>query len=346
MTVLVAGASGFVGCGLLRSLREPVVVVSRRAAQPDRAEALARRTGATVEMITGDVRQPGWGLDPADVDRLRGDVRAVVNAAAQSSWSAGWHDLMATNVEGARHACDVAARLDVPLLHLSSLYAAYATGRHVPQALVDEAPQLTKYERSKCRGEHAVTDAAAERAVPTWIARIGALGGDLDRLRGDRAALPPMARLLDRDGWGWMPYARGARLDMAPRDVVTRCLAELLDEPPPDGVVVRNVGQGHAAPLAGAVLREAARQGLGDERPLRPVPAPASALLALSELADRFGRGPRTNLLIGARYFASSTVYLSDGLGQDVSLEALARTLVRRPRLEPRALPDFYTRWL
>jgi hypothetical protein len=46
------------------------------------------------------------------------------------------------------------------------------------------------------------------------------------------------------------------------------------------------------------------------------------------------------------RYFASDTVYLSSGLGQDVSLAGLVRTLVRRPRLEPVELPSFYTRWI
>ena len=76
------------------------------------------------------------------------------------------------------------------------------------------------------------------------------------------------------------------------------------------------------------------------------MPSPAKPLMAVSELADRFGRGRRTTLLIGVRYFASSTVYLSSGLGQDVSLAALVRTLVRRPRLEPTALPSFYSRWI
>jgi hypothetical protein len=109
---------------------------------------------------------------------------------------------------------------------------------------------------------------------------------------------------------------------------------------------VRNVGLGHASPNAGALLNEAARLGMGYEKPVRPVPSPAKPLMAISELADRFGRGRRTTLLIGVRYFASPTVYLSEGLGQDVSLATLVRTLVRRPRLEPAALPQFYERWL
>jgi nucleoside-diphosphate-sugar epimerase len=302
--------------------------------------------------VAGDLRRPLWGLPEPVLDALRGQVRLVVNAAAQASWAAGWHDLMETNVEGARRAVDVAATLGVPLVHVSSLYAAHDCGRHVPEALVDEAAHLTKYERSKNRSEHAVADAAADLGVPTTIVRVGGLGGDLDPLPGERAALPPMLRLLDRDGWGWVPYVPDARIDVAPRDLVARTVAGILDDrgtvpvPAPGQAVVRNVGLGHASPNAGALLAEAARLGMGYEKPVRPVPSPAKPLMALSELADRFGRGRRTTLLIGVRYFASSTVYLSEGLGQDLSLATLVRTLVRRPRLEPAALPSFYARWI
>jgi nucleoside-diphosphate-sugar epimerase len=348
MTVLLSGASGYFGRALVRALDEPVVAVMRRADQSDRAAVLARRTGAQVEAVAGDLHRPLWGLSESTIGDRRGDVRLVVNAAAQASWAAGWHDLMETNVEGARRAVDVAATLGVPLVHISSLYAAHDCGRHVPEALVDEATHLTKYERSKNRAEHAVADAAAELGVPTTIVRVGGLGGDLDPLPGERAALPPMLRLLDRDGWGWVPYVPSARIDVAPRDLVAQTVARIAHAPaPPEGgVVVRNVGLGHASPNAGALLTEAARLGMGYEKPVRPVPSPAKPLMAISELADRFGRGRRTTLLIGVRYFASSTVYLSEGLGQDVSLAALVRTLVRRPRLEPQTLPSYYTRWI
>jgi myxalamid-type nonribosomal peptide synthetase MxaA len=348
MTVLVSGASGYLGRALLRALDEPVVAVMRRADQSDRAAVLSRRTGVGVDAVAGDLHRPLWGLDEATLDGLRGRVSLVVNGAAQASWAAGWHDLMATNVEGARRAVDVAATLGVPLVHVSSLYAAHDCGRHVPEALVDEAVHLTKYERSKNRSEHAVADAAADLGVPTTIVRVGGLGGDIDPVPGERAALPPMLRLLDRDGWGWVPYVPNARIDVAPRDLVARTVVGIMREPaPPEGVaVVRNVGLGHASPNAGALLTEAARLGMGYEKPVRPVPSPAKPLMAISELADRFGRGRRTTLLIGVRYFASSTVYLSSGLGQDVSLAALVRTLVRRPRLEPATLPSFYERWI
>lgn len=345
MTVLLSGASGYFGRALVRSLDEPVVAVLRRADSSDRSSVIERRTDTAVEAVAGDLRRPLWGLDAQRLDELQGRVRLVVNAAAQASWSAGWHDLMETNVEGARRAVDLAARLGVPLLHVSSLYAAHDCGRHVPEALVDEAPHLTKYERSKNRAEHAVADAAEELEVPTTIVRVGGLGGDLDPLPGDRSALPPMLRLLDREGWGWVPYVPGARLDVAPRDLVARTVVALAADVP-DGVVVRNVGLGHAAPHASALLAEAARLGMGYEKPVRPVPCTAWPLMAASDLADRFGRGRRTTLVIGARYFASKTVFLSAGLGQDLSLTSLVRTIMRRPRLEPASLPAFYTRWI
>lgn len=346
MTVLVSGASGYFGRALLRALDEPVVALLRRADIADRAARISQRTGVPVEALAGDLHQPRWGLDDRTVDALQGRVRVVVNAAAQASWAAGWHDLMETNVEGARRAVDVAGRLGVPLVHISSLYAAHDCGRHVPEDLVDEASHLTKYERSKNRGEHVVAEAARDAEVPATVVRIGGLSADIEPVRGERPALPPMLRLLDRDGWGWVPYVPGARIDVAPRDLVARAVADIVADPPPDGVAVRNVGLGHASPSAAALLAEAARLGMGNEKPVRPVPVPARPLMAVSELADRFGRGRRTTLLIGARYFASPTVYLSSGLGREISLAALVRTVVRRPRLEPAALPAFYSRWI
>jgi nucleoside-diphosphate-sugar epimerase len=346
MTVLVSGGTGYFGRALLRALDEPVIALMRRADSADRAPVLERRTGVPVEAVPGDLHRPRWGLDDRTLDGLAGRVQVVVNAAAQASWAAGWHDLMETNVEGARRAVDVAAHLGVPLVHISSLYAAHDCGRHVPEDLVDEAAHLTKYERSKNRAEHVVAEAADDAEVPTTIVRIGGLSADLDPVAGERPALPPMLRLLDREGWGWVPYAPGARIDVAPRDLVARTVTGIVAGPAPDGVAVRNVGLGHASPSAAALLAEAARLGMGYEKPVRPVPAPARPLMAISELADRFGRGRRTTLLIGVRYFASPTVYLSAGLGREISLAALVRTVVRRPRLEPVALPAFYSRWI
>ncbi|HEX9994397.1 MAG TPA: SDR family oxidoreductase [Acidimicrobiales bacterium] len=348
MSILLSGGTGFLARAYLRSVGEPVVALIRPPTHDDRARSLARRLGIDISAVAGDIRSPRWGLDDATIERLRGEVRLVANFAVQSSWAASWTSLMSTNVDGARNAVDVAAALGVPLLHISSLYAAYGYSRYVPEALVDEQPHLSKYERSKCRGEWAVADRAAELGVPTWIVRVGALGGDLkvDPETREKTSAPVMARLIDSDSEGWAPYALGARLDLAPRDLVAERIVAITSGEPTDDLVVKHVCQGHSAPHAGAILAEASRQGMGNKHKLRPVPVPARVLMEVSEMADRFGRGRRTNLLIGARYFCSKTVFLSDGLGQEVSLPDLVSTLVRKPKREPTGLPEFYVRWL
>lgn len=348
MSVLLSGGTGFLARAYLRSVNEPIVALIRPPTHEDRARSLARRLGIDVTAVAGDIRSPRWGLDDATVDRLRGEVRLVANFAVQSSWSASWTSLMSTNVDGARNAVDVAAALGVPLLHISSLYAAYGYSRYVPEALVDEQAQLSKYERSKCRAEWAVADRAAELGVPAWIVRVGALGGDLHVGPDvkEKTSAPVMARLIDSDSEGWAPYAPGARLDLSPRDLVAERIVAITKDDPEAELVVKHVCQGHSAPHAGAILAEASRQGMGNKHKLRPFPVPAKALMEVSELADRFGRGRRTNLLIGARYFCSKSVFLSEGLGQEVSLPDLVGTLVRKPKREPTALPQFYVRWL
>lgn len=348
MTVLLSGATGFLARAYLRAVGEPVVGLVRPPTHEDRARAIARRLGIDLTAVPGDVRQPRWGIDQAELDRLRGSVRLVANFAVQSSWSASWNSLMSTNVEGARNAVDVAADLGVPLVHISSLYAAYGYSRYVPEALVDEQAHLSKYERSKCRGEWAVADRAAQLGVPATIIRVGALGGDLrvDPDSREKTSAPVMARLMDSESEGWAPYANGARLDLSPRDLVAERIVALTAGDPAGELVVRHACQGHSAPHAGAILAEGGRQGMGGKRKLRPVPMPAKAMMEVSEMADRFGRGRRANLLIGARYFCSKSVYLSEGLGQEVSLPDLVSTLVRKPKREPTALPQFYVRWL
>lgn len=346
MTVLVSGATGFLGTAFLHQLDEPVIALLRGEDFEARARTLNRRTGLDVRGIRGDVTMDGWGVG----DELAGigDVRAVVNIAGDVSWSDSWSRLAAVNIGGPRTAVDVAAALGVPLLHVSSLYAAYDYADEVPETLLPEKEHLSKYERSKLRGEHAVADRAAELGVRTWIVRVGALSGDFYTRPGarDAAGRVPFARLISSGMWPVFPYAADARLDICPRDLVARRMAGLLQDAPPDGVAVYNVGQGAAAPLIGAVAREAMAAGRGTlERIPRPVVVPARWLRRVSSAADRGGRGPAAAAVIGLRYFASPTVFVTSGLGADVSLRSLVRTLGLAHQRDTSKLDRYYDGW-
>lgn len=348
MTLLVAGATGFLGTAVLRALDEPVVAVVRGSDYAGRAATMARRTGREVCGLPGDVRRPRWGLSAQDVAALRGEVRAVVNLAGDIAWSAPWDRLAEVNIDGARHGADLARELDVPLLHASSLYAGYDYGDEVAEVLLDERGHLTKYERSKLRGEWTVAQACLRSDLRAVIARIPALSGDLDPPPTGRSGSSrvPLSRLIMSGFWRVMPYSPGARLDICPRDLVARRLVEQLDRAQAEPVVVRHLGQAAAAPLIAAIAREVRLASRHDPGSFpRPVPVPAGWLKRVSQQADRLGESARNTALIGARYFASGTVFTSTGLGPEISLRTLVRTLGMPHRAEPVRLNSYYAGW-
>lgn len=348
MTVLVSGATGFLGTAFLRTLDEEAVLVIRGRDHESRAARVSRKTGCRVRSIQGDVTQPSWGLSDDDVASLRGDVRAVVNLAGDVSWSAPWSRLCAVNIDGARHGALLAAALDAQLLHAGSLYAGFDSGREVPQSLLRETEDLTKYERTKLRGEWAVADVGQRQGVPVTICRIPALSGDLDvPTHGDDGSKKvPLARLISSGWWPVIPYAAGARLDICPRDLVAQAMQRTLGAQQAGDVEVRNLGQAAAAPFVEAFAREAKLATAAEpSRFPRPVRTPASWLMAISRQADRLEEDPRHAALIGLRYFSSPTVYEGEGLGREYSIRSLLSTLGMPRADHPPALSSYYVGW-
>ena len=292
--LLVSGATGFLGTALLRELQTPVMALLRGTDFVARAQTLSRHANSDVSPIVGALDQDLWGLEER-IDELRGKVRTVVHLAADTRWAAPWDELQTTNVDGAIRAVEVAAAVDAPLVHVSTLYAAYDGGDVVPQRLVPEREVLSKYERSKCRAEWLVTDHAERLGVPTLIVRVGALCGDAaPSANASARRRTPLVRLFNQTSRRYWPDAPGARLDVCPRDVVARRLRVLVDAPPIAGVTLRNVGTGGRAPAIAALLHQIAvtlrRQ---EARPIVPVPVPAAWLRRASATADRAATGPR-----------------------------------------------------
>jgi nucleoside-diphosphate-sugar epimerase len=348
----MSGATGFLGVALLREIArrgQPVLALIRGRDHASRAAGLARRSGAVVESVCGDVRRPRWGLTEEQVAELVGRVRVVLNVAGDVSWSAPWARLAGTNIDGATHAAELAIALGAKLVHAGSLFVGYDYGAQVDEVLLEEREHLTKYERAKLRGEWSVATLTRRADLPAFIARIPGLSGDLDPVpdSGDNGARKvPLTRLVTSGHWPVLPYATGARLDVCPRDLVAARVVELFDADPVTVPEVRNIGQGAGAPIIEAVIREAAVASEREPRAFpRPVRLPASWLKAVSRQADRLDESPKNAAAIGLRYFASRTVYAGSGLGRDVSVRSLVRTLGIPLTAEPVRLNSYYSGW-
>lgn len=169
-THLITGATGFVGGALvlelLRRTPHDVVVLVRptpsRAAPArfhDSIAQAARLYGDEhllaelhrCRVVVGDVTAPGCGL----VDALDGSVTQVWHAAASLQFEDRHREsIRATNVDGTRHAVELAERLGASTFNYVS--TAYVAGRAtgvIRERREPEADTNNHYERSKIDAE-------------------------------------------------------------------------------------------------------------------------------------------------------------------------------------------------
>lgn len=203
--VLLTGATGFVGEGILRELieRGRRVLCLVRAATPDRArrrvaEALrgarcdteALMESGRLALLRGDLHRPGAGLDDGLIAALRHKVTSVVHAAGSTVFDAR-HDgePALSNLVGTREAFDLAARCDCRDWHFIS--TAYACGicDHATETVLQEPPPFrNEYERTKWQAERQAAAAAELAGAAFTIYRPSIVVGDSVTGRASRFA--------------------------------------------------------------------------------------------------------------------------------------------------------------
>jgi len=229
----------------------------------------------------------------AGLEAARPDV--LVNAAAYTAVDkAEAEEALATRVngEGAGHVAEAAARLGVPLLHLSTDYV-FDGALDRPYREDDRTAPAGAYGRSKLAGEKAVAE-RCENAVILRLAWVySPFGGNFVRT---------MLRLNEtRDEVGVVADQRGnptSALDIA--DALIAIAARLKDDKSPAlrGIFhMTGSGEGTWADFAEAVFHEAAARGRRLTRVKRiatadyPTPArrPANSRLDNEKLARVYG---------------------------------------------------------
>ncbi|HEX5425386.1 MAG TPA: SDR family oxidoreductase [Candidatus Acidoferrales bacterium] len=150
--ILLIGATGFIGKVWLANLLTDLPEIGRvyLLVRPHRSrtalerfqrlveespvfEPLAKRHGDSfaeflsqrVEVIAGDVTQPGLGLPPEIQRKLAGELDVVVNSAGLTAFNPDLRDALATNVRATANLLDFLRECDrAALLHLSTCYVA------------------------------------------------------------------------------------------------------------------------------------------------------------------------------------------------------------------------------
>src|SRR5271169_5563788 len=85
------------------------------------AEAFVR---SRVQVLDGDVTEAGFGLSEETLAALGNSVSAILNCAGLVSFSPSLEVGLKVNTHGVQNAVDLALRLDVPLVHVSTAFVA------------------------------------------------------------------------------------------------------------------------------------------------------------------------------------------------------------------------------
>ena len=242
MNYFVTGATGFIGRNLVQRLlqREGTVYALVRAGSRGRLEQLRTAwgaDGARVVPISGDLSQPGLGVSEEDLVTLRGEVDHFFHLAAVYDMAAGAEAQEVANVEGTRHAVELAGAIEAGCFHqVSSIAAAGLYEGEWREDMFDEAERLDThpYFRTKHESERVVRE---ECARPWRVYRPGIVVGDsrtgeIDKIDGPYyffKLLQRARRVLP----AWLPAVgvEGGEINIVPVDFVAAAIDHIAHEP-------------------------------------------------------------------------------------------------------------------
>ncbi len=246
MNYFVTGATGFIGRNLVERLlqREGTVYALVRAGSRGRLEELRTgwgADGARVVPVAGDLSMPSLGVSEEDMLAMRGEVDHFFHLAAIYDITVDAEAQEVANVEGTRHAVELAGAIEAGCFHqVSSIAAAGLYKGEWREDMFDEAERLdtNPYFRTKHESERLVRE---ECPRPWRVYRPGIVVGDsrsgaIDKIDGPYyffKALQRLRRVLP----AWLPTVgiEGGEINIVPVDFVAAAIDHIAHEPGLDG---------------------------------------------------------------------------------------------------------------
>ena len=246
MAYFVTGATGFIGRFLLAQLleREGSIYVLCRPGSMDKLDELKARLGDDDDRIVpigGDLGKDRLGVKHEDIERLDGQIEHFFHLAAIYDLTADADTQRVANVEGTRHALQLAEALHAGHFHQASSIAAAGLYRGTfTEDMFDEAEDVAHnpYYLTKHESEGIVR---AESAVPWRIYRPGVVvghseTGEIDKIDGPYYFFKSLQRLRGVvPSWLRGVGIEGGEINIVPVDYVAKAMDYLAHEPGLDG---------------------------------------------------------------------------------------------------------------
>ncbi len=242
MTDLVTGFPGFIGRRLVAALleedadRRVVALVEPRMLETAR-EVAGRIDPERIELVAGDITDRRLGLEPADYDRLAGEVRRVFHLAAIYDLAVPVDIAQRVNVDGTGNVLDfcLAATNLERLGYVSTAYVAgNRTGVVYEHELVMGQGFKNHYESTKFQAEVWVRDEL--NRVPTTTMRPAIVVGDsrtgeTEKFDGPYYVLRALSR-SQRMGQPMPQFGRStAAFNVVPVDYVVAAMVAATGDP-------------------------------------------------------------------------------------------------------------------
>jgi short-subunit dehydrogenase/thioester reductase-like protein len=346
MAYFVTGGTGFIGRFLLERLLErgSVIHVLVRKGSRHKLDGLRERLGATAEElvgVTGDLAKPSLGVSRADLRRLEGQVSHVFHLAAVYDLEADSTHQRIVNIEGTRHALELAEAVGAGCFHHVSSIA--AAGRYPGRFTEDMFAEAVGLDHPYFRTKHLSEKVVREEAnVPWRVYRPGIVVGDsesgeMDKIDGPYHFFPALKRLSALPRQLPLIGVEGGRAYIVPVDYVAGALDHIAHVPDRDGQTFHLVDP--ESPRVGEAVNAFARAAGAPTFPIR-LDARAAAVIP-SPLRTVIGALPPVHralntVLHGLGIPREPLSYLTNPTRFDTTNteEALAGSGIVVPRLE------------
>ncbi len=242
--ILLTGATGIVGCEIVRELLrlpDPPRVLALLRGSEEEVEAkrrwlgswagVSRERASRLKTIRGDMTLPGLGLTSEDRQRSQ-SVTAILHAGAVTRFDQTAEVARLNNVASTKHLLDHARSCD-GVDRIGIVSTAFVAGRRRGAIQEDELDLdvefNNEYEHSKALAEQQARMAMDD--LPIAVYRLSIVvgrrtDGRISRLSG----LYPILRLFHEGLLAMFPGERDQRIDLIPADFAAASIVHLFDE--------------------------------------------------------------------------------------------------------------------
>jgi thioester reductase-like protein len=245
-----------------------------------------------VKVFSGDISQPGLGLDAATADELKQRVTHAIHLAALYNLSAPRDISMRINVDGTRHVLDFLGEIQSlqRLAHASTIaVAGKYTGTFREDDLDLGQGFKNNYDETKFLSEKLVRERRG--SIPTVILRpttvVGhSRTGAIEKIDGPYYALSMIARNMHHV----IPNTGGNKFHFGPVDFIAEAFYHLFEDDESIGKVFHLVDP---EPLTYLEFFELACATLGKRKPLLKLPAPLMRPMGRLPMFEKLTGVPR-----------------------------------------------------